>query len=283
MSDRELPPHLTVIQGSGEATQPSLTREDVAKRLGVSVSTVRRYEGTRLHPVITAKGVRMFTRESVERLAAALVAEQNTPRAMQKAAARAAELPKGELAALVFERLEQRHSLAEIVIALRVPPDEVRELYHAWLVGLWWGELRRSEPALPIRHTEQDVVRRVSADQLARMLARLPDSQPTRISLARAIGEFAAPAPDDPAPDAFYEYRNLAELGGFTVPGPIELSHIASRVGPGDYRVSAYGFDPPGLRWEVYVRLRESDESDGTPPTKENEPGKRDGADGTRA
>ena len=28
-------------------------------------------------------------------------------------------------AALVFERLEQRHSLAEIVIALRVPPDEV--------------------------------------------------------------------------------------------------------------------------------------------------------------
>jgi hypothetical protein len=30
----------------------------------------------------------------------------------QKAAVRAAELPKGELAALVFERLEQRHSLA---------------------------------------------------------------------------------------------------------------------------------------------------------------------------
>src|SRR6185503_9723003 len=138
-----------------------LTRADVAERLGVSVSTVRRFEGSRLHPVISDKGVRRFKPEDVERLAAALAAEQNTPSRIEKAAVRAAELPKGELAALVFERLEQRHSLAEIVIALRVPPDEVRELYHSWLVGLWAGELQRSEPALPMRGTEEDVARRV--------------------------------------------------------------------------------------------------------------------------
>jgi len=33
-----------------------------------------------------------------------------------------------ELAALVFERLEQRQSLAEIVVGVRVDPDVVRAL-----------------------------------------------------------------------------------------------------------------------------------------------------------
>ncbi len=75
---------------------------------------------------------------------------------------RAVEMPKGEIAALVFERLEQRHSLSEIVIALRVPPEDVRDLYHAWLVGLWAGELQRKEPARPARHADQDAIRRVT-------------------------------------------------------------------------------------------------------------------------
>jgi len=30
-----------------------------------------------------------------------------------------------------------------------------------------------------------------------------------------------------------------------------------ARVGAGEYRVSTYGFDPRGLRWEVFVRLGE--------------------------
>ncbi|HEY3802018.1 MAG TPA: hypothetical protein VGL61_05395 [Kofleriaceae bacterium] len=76
------------------------------------------------------------------------------------------------------ERLEQRHSLAEIVVALRVPPEDLRDLYHTWLVGLWAGELQGSEPALPMRHTEQDVVRRVTRDQLAQLLGALPDRKP---------------------------------------------------------------------------------------------------------
>ncbi len=149
----------------------------------MSVSTVRRYEGTRLKPVITDKGVRMFTVEQVERLAAALAADQSTPRGMQKAAVNVAQLSKGELAAAVFERLEQRHSLVEIVVALRVPPDEVRDLYHAWLIGLWAGELQRDEPALPPCRTEQDVIRRVAPEKLSRMLGALPSGEPTRISL----------------------------------------------------------------------------------------------------
>jgi len=255
----------TVIEGQDDMKRAPLTRADVAERLGVSVSTVRRFEGSRLHPVISDKGVRRFKPEDVERLAAALAAEQNTPSRIEKAAIRASELPKGELAALVFERLEQRHSLAEIVIALRVPPDEVRELYHSWLVGLWAGELQRREPALPMRRTEQDVVRRVTSEQLASMLAALPEKQPTRISLARGLGEYVIPDDQDASSTSFVEYRNLAELGGFVVSGPTTISEIARRVGAGEYRVSAYGLDVPGMRWEVFVTFDEEDEEPGDP------------------
>lgn len=233
----------------------ALTRDDVAKRLGVSISTVRRLEGTRLHPSIDDKSVRRFKASDVERLAKELEAEQRSPRNAQQAVVRAAEMSKGELAALVFERLEQRHSLSEIVIALRVPPEDVRELYHAWLVGLWSGELQRSEPALPARHTDQDAIRYVTPVQLAQLLAALPSNQSTRISIARMIGEFVIP--EEASGNGFVEYRNLCELGGFDVPGPISVADIRARVGVGEYRVSAYGFEPRGLRWEVFVRLSE--------------------------
>lgn len=166
-------------------------------------------------------------------------------------------MSKGELAALVFERLEQRHSLSEIVIALRVPPEDVRELYHTWLVGLWAGELQRKEPALPARHTDQDAIRHVTPVQLAQLLAALPPKQSTRISIARMVGELAMPDANDPSPASFVEYRNLCELGGFDVSGPIAVADLLARVGAGEYRVSAYGFEPRGLRWEVFVRLGE--------------------------
>jgi len=242
-------------RGDDELRMAALTRDDVAKRLGVSISTVRRLEGTRLHPSIDDKSVRRFKASDVERLAKELEAEQRSPRNAQQAVVRAAEMSKGELAALVFERLEQRHSLSEIVIALRVPPEDVRELYHTWLVGLWSGELQRKEPALPARHTDQEAIRRITPVQLAQLLAGLPAKQSTRISIARLAGELVIP--DSTEPDAFVEYRNLCELGGFDVTGPIAVADIMARVGAGEYRVSAYGFEPRGLRWEVFVRLGE--------------------------
>jgi len=248
-------PRVPAKQGDEELKLASLTRDDVAKRLDVSISTVRRLEGTRLHPLIDDKGVRRFKASDVERLAKELVAEQSSPRNAQQAVMRAAEMPKGELAALVFERLEQRHSLSEIVIALRVPPEDVRELYHSWLVGLWAGELQRKEPALPARHTDHEASRFVAPVQLAQLLAALPAKQSTRISIARVVGELVIP--DDADANGFVEYRNLCELGGFDASGPIAIADILARVGAGEYRVSAYGFDPRGLRWEVFVRLGE--------------------------
>jgi hypothetical protein len=121
---------------------------------------------------------------------------------------------------------------------LRVPPEDVRELYHTWLVGLWSGELQRKEPALPARHTDQDVIRRVTPVELAQLLAALPSKQATRVSIARMIGEFMIS--EGTAADAFVEYRNLCELGGFDASGPLAVADIIARVGAGEYRVSAY-------------------------------------------
>ena len=45
-------PRSSKKQGDDELRMAALTRDDVAKRLGVSISTVRRLEGTRLHPSI---------------------------------------------------------------------------------------------------------------------------------------------------------------------------------------------------------------------------------------
>jgi DNA-binding transcriptional MerR regulator len=251
----DVSPRLPAKQAHDDLRLAALTRDDVAKRLGVSVSTVRRLEGARLHPLIDNKSVRRFKASDVERVAKELEAEQRSPRNAQQAVVRAAEMSKGELAALVFERLEQRHSLSEIVIALRVPPEDVRDLYHTWLVGLWAGELQRKEPALPARHTDQDAIRRVTPVQLAQLLAALPPKQSTRISIARMVGEFVIP--EDTDGNSFVEYRNLCELGGFDVSGPITVADMMARVGAGEYRVSAYGFEPRGLRWEVFVRLGE--------------------------
>jgi DNA-binding transcriptional MerR regulator len=255
MPKPDVSPRSSKKQGDDELRMAALTRDDVAKRLGVSISTVRRLEDTRLHPAVDDKSVRRFKASDVERLARELQGEQRSPRNAQQAVVRAAEIPKGELAALVFERLEQRHSLSEIVIALRVPPEDVRELYHTWLVGLWAGELQRNEPALPARHTDQDAIRRVAAVHLAQLLATLPAKQATRISIARMVGEFAIP--EDTSANGFVEYRNLCELGGFDASGPLSVADLIARVGAGEYRVSAYGFEPRGLRWEVFVRLEE--------------------------
>jgi len=85
--------------------------------------------------------------------------------------------------------------------------------------------------------------------QLAQLLAALPSSQSTRISIARMIGEFMIS--DSTAADAFVEYRNLCDLGGFDVSGPLAVADLIARVGAGE---SAYGFEPRGLRWEVFVR-----------------------------
>ncbi len=109
------------------------------------------------------------------------------------------------------------------------------------------------EPALPARLSDQDATRRASREQFFDLLAALPDKQPTRISVARMVGEYTLRDPADAA--SFTEYRNLTELGGFVVSGPTSISEITNRFGAGEYRIAAYGLEARGLRWEVFTTL----------------------------
>jgi hypothetical protein len=154
------------------ANAGKLTRGQVATRLGISVSTVRRLEGTRLHPTIDTDDVRWFDEKEVASVAAELA---NTGVAKRKGASNAAvsatssARSQGELAALVFERFEQRQSLAEIVVGLRVSPDFVRGLYDQWCVGLTEGHLRHAREPNAARVGD---VERVRPTALRRCLHR---------------------------------------------------------------------------------------------------------------
>jgi len=214
------------------------------------VSTVRRYEGSRLHPQTGAAGVHWFDAAEVATFAAELA---NVPR-MRRRLRNVAPAPGGkpaprsadELAALVFERLEQRQTLAEIVIGVRIAPERVRELHVQWSQGLVEHCLRTARAVCgPL---ERDFVR-VEAAELAARLAALPEGL-TRISVGRVRGTFEAQNPEG----AHQDYAFIAELGGFLVSGPCELTELTRRFGAGDYRVTAYSLDPPTLRWEVLAK-----------------------------
>jgi hypothetical protein len=216
--------------------------------LGVSTSTVRRYEGDKLHPVKGGDGVNRFDAKAVTELAAALLNQRGgkPPRSARNAAPpRETKRSAGEIAADVFERFEQRQSLAEIVIGARVEPEVVRELHRQWQIGLIDGELEREKPVLPVDEVLAGRERNVSAPELRELLASLPVG-PTRLSLARDLGDYSTGSGNT---------RRLVELGGFVVFGPPSVEQIVERYGYGAYRITAYGLDRSGLRWEVLARI----------------------------
>lgn len=207
--------------------------------LGVSISSVRRLEGDRLHPEVGQDGVRYFDPAEVTALAANFASDRKPSRSTT-ASALSPKLPAGELAARAFERFDQRQSLAEIVIALRVEPKVVRELFHEWQVGLTQGELRRNEAAL----APEESMRKADPEELDSLLRALPSGEPVRISVARFITEYVL---DD------VSYLEVVELGGFVTATPISIDDLAARYGVGPARVTAYGLDPAQLLWECVV------------------------------
>jgi DNA-binding transcriptional MerR regulator len=227
-----------------------LTRVETARRLGVSTSTVRRYEGDKLQPSRGADGVNRFDAKDVAELAASLLNDNGgkPPRKPRRNAAAAPEVKRteGEIAAEVFERLEQRQSLAEIVIGVRVLPDLVRELHRQWQIGLIEGELERDKPVLSAGEVLTQQERHVNERELHALLASLP-AGPTRLSIARDLG---ADFETGSGPT-----RHLVELGGFVVLGPATIKQIVDRYGGGAFRITAYGLDPHGLRWEVLAQV----------------------------
>lgn len=228
-----------------------LTRVDVAARLGVSTSTVRRYEGDLLHPTKGVNGVNQFDAAEIAALAVKLL-EQRSPKAKRWDARSGGkrtvpERTAGDIASEVFERLEQRQSLAEIVVGLRVAPAVVRELHREWQRGLVEGELEREQPVLPAGQNRRARERVVDEPTLAALIAALPRNSPTRISAAR---DFGTEEEIDAGP-----VRRIVELGGFVVHGPFSTDELVDRYGPGAFRVTAYGLDPRGVRWEVLATI----------------------------
>lgn len=236
-------PHLSVITNPRDTNAQRLTRAQVADRLGASISTVRRLEGVRLHPQGDEDGVHWFDPKEVSALAAERANDSGTRRRNASATTPKVvdERTAGEIAALVFERLEQRQSLAEIVVGLRITPDVVRGLFDQWTLGLTDGQLRMAREPTVSRDNDTP---RTSLSTLATRLAALPEGQTTRVSVARYRGPFQ---------HGDREYADVQELGGFLVSGPCGCDEIIQRFGRGDYRVTAYGFDPPGVRWELIV------------------------------
>ena len=227
-----------------------LTRAQVARRLGISLSSVRRMEGERLHPVVGGDGVRRFDPAEVATLAAELIERGAAPgkRRHGTSDTRSPTVAPGELAARVFECLEERQSLAEIVVGLRVSPDVVRKLHHEWLVGLVEGELSSRTHALPVDDARRLRERHVPAAGLAELLTSLPVGTRTRISVARDLGDFYAETG---------EARSVVELGGLVVTGPIDPAVLLRRYGKGAVRVTAYCLEPRGCLWEVLTDLPE--------------------------
>ena len=101
-----------------------LTRSQVARQLGTTVTTVHRMRlRGELHPKRDANGVYRYDPADVIRAAAA----------SRKGPAR---YTPGQVAARAFQMFDHGGELKEIVIALEITPEEVFRLYRLWQCSL---------------------------------------------------------------------------------------------------------------------------------------------------
>lgn len=110
----------------------TLTRAQVAERLGVSLSSVRRLEWDRLHPDVDDLGVHRFDPAEVDALGP--VRRRAPPRV--RAPEDRERARRGRLAAKVFRLFARGASLAQVVVATKEPPEVIRALYHEWSTSL---------------------------------------------------------------------------------------------------------------------------------------------------
>jgi hypothetical protein len=100
-----------------------LTRLQVARQLGVSVTAIHRMRlRGDLRPKRDAAGVWRYDPAEVIRACAARHSARN--------------LTLGQIAAQAFGLFDQGGELKDIVMALQVPPEEVRRLYREWQSSL---------------------------------------------------------------------------------------------------------------------------------------------------
>jgi hypothetical protein len=142
-----------------------VNRSEAARMLGVSVSTLRRREGTELTPVVDANGVHMFEEAQVRSVMVTIRRRQ----CLQSLGARA-----GDLAADVFEMLDNAVHPVDIVKRLRVPPDVVTTLREQWFA---------MRGGFSVSAEQADAIR-----ELARATERFANADEALIGLKRRLG-----------------------------------------------------------------------------------------------
>lgn len=114
-----------IEQGNGSSPPRLIGREEAARRLDVSVPTLRRMEATqKLRPMVGPRGAHLYNAGEVEALAQARIA-----------AGTKTHKPIGEIAAEAFTLFEQGYSVQDAVMELRQSPDLIRRLLQEYLTG----------------------------------------------------------------------------------------------------------------------------------------------------
>ena len=113
-----------------------LTRGEVARRLGLSLSTVRRMEGVQLKPIVGERGVRYFEETEIQTV---LVRVRRTRVPLDEHA-------DGTLAAAAFTRFRNGADVVAVVTELRVVPETIESLFEHWKALARNRLARRDEP-----------------------------------------------------------------------------------------------------------------------------------------
>lgn len=110
-------------QPSAPASPSGLTRSQVARQLGTTVTTVHRMRlRGELHPKRDANGIYRYDPADVIRAAGARK--------------RSTQYTPGQIASRAFQMFDHGGELKEIVIALEITPEEVFRLYRLWQCSL---------------------------------------------------------------------------------------------------------------------------------------------------
>lgn len=178
-----------------------VTRGQAAKILGVSLSTVRRMEGNELHPEIEPDDTRVFEVAEVERVAATRRASCSSAQtgpagdisdepAAQTTDSEGNKLNEGQLAALIFQDLEDGYLASDIVRRRELPPDVVTRIHAQWCK---FRSLETNAPGLS--EEVMLLIKRVEAleaklDDLVRRVDSMPSSRRFHVLEWNAFGAF---------------------------------------------------------------------------------------------
>ena len=111
----------TTMAAAGSAGK-LLTRGQVARRLGLSLTSVRRMEGVQLNPIVGERGVRYFEETEIQTV---LVRVRRTRVPDDERA-------DGALAAAAFALFRNGADVVAVVTELREPPAKIEGLFEHW-------------------------------------------------------------------------------------------------------------------------------------------------------